>query len=338
MPVAQHVQDDLLLSQLLQYTYASAGVERDRIPLVIGPDAAHCCDYLENFSAAAAAAQWEPSVLTWHHYYFNNLSPVSKFVDPKTLDSLQAYANLTVAMRDKYTPHSMLWVGESASAWGGGVHAVSDRFAAIFTDLDQVAMLSRLGYSGVVRQGLFGSAGYSVISTASKEGFVPNPSYWAYLAYKRFMGVRVLDAGELGGSVRSYAHCHPTTAGAISIMVLNVSPDPSTVMVLLSSGSSTGLESSWSEYHLRMPPSAGGNLTTPYIAVNGHVMQANKDGTVPDFVPRPGSGSGVVTLAPYSAAFLVSDRAQAKACGATVQGGVQGSSAKQAAVPSLVLL
>ena len=30
------------------------------MPLVIGPDAAHCCDYLGNFTAAAASAAWEP--------------------------------------------------------------------------------------------------------------------------------------------------------------------------------------------------------------------------------------------------------------------------------------
>ncbi|CAE7844395.1 HPSE [Symbiodinium necroappetens] len=311
--VKEHVHDDLMLSQLLQYTYASAGVGSDHLPLVIGPDAAHCCDYLENFTAAAAAARWEPDVLTWHHYYFDNQSPVSKFVDPRTLDSLQSLANLIVAMRDKYTPRSMLWVGESASAWGGGVPHASDRFAAIFTDLDQVATLSRLGYTGVVRQGLFGSGGYSVISAAD-EGLTPNPSYWAYLAYKRFMGVRVLDAGELGGYVRSYAHCHPTLAGALTLMVLNVSPKPSTVKVLLSSMSWAAAPlKSWAEYHLTMPPSAGVNLTTTDIAVNGKVMKAHEDGTVPAFVPKEGGGTSV-TLMPYSAAFLVFENAQAPAC------------------------
>ncbi|CAE7445824.1 HPSE [Symbiodinium sp. CCMP2592] len=311
--VKEHVQDDLMLSQLLQYTYALAGVGSDHRPLVIGPDAAHCCNYLENFTAAAAAAKWEPDVLTWHHYYFDNQSPVSKFVDPRTLDSLQSLANLTVAMRDKYTPRSMLWVGESASAWGGGVPNASDRFAAIFTDLDQVATLSRLGYTGVVRQGLFGSGGYSVISAA--EGLTPNPSYWAYLAYKRFMGARVLEAGELGGYVRSYAHCHPTLAGAITVMILNVSPKPSTVTVLLSSVSfEAGPPNSWTEYHLTMPPAAGMNLTTTDIAVNGKVMKAHEDGTVPAFLPKQGGGSGGVTLKPYSAAFLVFEKAQAPAC------------------------
>ena len=151
------------------------------------------------------------------------------------------------------------------------MHGVSDTFAAIFTDLDQVAMLSRLGYTGVVRQGLFGGGGYSVIS-ATSEGFSPNPSYWAYLAYKRFMGVKVLDVGALGGSLRSYAHCHPTIKGAVSVMVLNVSPNPCNLTVSLTSVMSPReLGSSWVEYHLTMPLAGGQNLTTKDIAINGRL-------------------------------------------------------------------
>eukprot|EP00756_Hemistasia_phaeocysticola_P064264 Hpha_TRINITY_DN7651_c0_g1::TRINITY_DN7651_c0_g1_i1::g.19353::m.19353/K07964/HPSE; heparanase len=112
--VAQHVADEQFLDLAVRYTYQGAV----RVPMLTGPDAAHCCSYLEEFAAGAASVGLTLGALSWHHYYTNNKASPESFLSPSVLDGLQKYVNQTRAIRDAHQPQAKLWVGESASAYG----------------------------------------------------------------------------------------------------------------------------------------------------------------------------------------------------------------------------
>jgi heparanase 1 len=125
-------------------------------------------------------------------------------------------------LRERYTPDAQLWLGETGSAQCGGEPGLSDRFASGLWWLDELGSAAQDGQAVVIRQALIG-ADYGLIDPLTLR---PRPDYFNSLAWKRWMGPRVLDVARSGDNpwLRLYAHCSAREAGVAVVLALNVDP------------------------------------------------------------------------------------------------------------------
>ena len=192
-------------------------------------------------------------------------------------------------LRDTYLPDAPMWIGETAQAACGG-----DRWAAQYLDVIRyVDTLGRLaaGDGDVVFHNTLAASDYGLLD---EEGFEPRPDYWAAVLWQRLMGTEVL-ATEAGADVEDlavYAHCTPDGSGSATHAVVN-SSETGTRTVATPSGGAT-------VYLLTADDLAGST-----IELNGEVLEADDDGTLPDLDGR--SVSGAVELPPASVAFIVGE-------------------------------
>ena len=83
----------------------------------------------------------------------DNRQLVSKFYDPNTLDDLiTEIQQVQDIMKESGVSSLKLWLGETSSAYGGGVPGVSDSYIAGFMWLDKLGTSARLQHNVVIRQ------------------------------------------------------------------------------------------------------------------------------------------------------------------------------------------
>ena len=75
------------------------------------------------------------------------------------------------------------------------------------------------GNQTVIRQSLVGGD-YALLGY--RDGYSPNPDFWASLLWQRTMGSRGLRVAGSDGLIRAVAHCHPEQAGVLSMVIVNL--------------------------------------------------------------------------------------------------------------------
>ena len=124
-------------------------------------------------------------------------------VDPDTLDDLiTEIQKVQYIMKESGASSLKLWLGETSSAYGGGVPGVSDSYIAGFMWLDKLGIAARLQHNVVIRQTFYGGS-YSLINTKTLDPF---PDYWSSFLYKKLVGSRVLEVHD-GISLGSHSPC-----------------------------------------------------------------------------------------------------------------------------------
>merc|ERR1712176_1089291 len=136
----------------METTYGALGNFSTGSPAVIGPDLCTVEDvpgenklaYLERFAANASLAKARVDALSYHHYYVSGATcKVQDLLSPSVLDQLYTLEHKVDAIRREHLPNSQMWLGETASAYGGGARNISDRFVSLFWYADQ------LGYAAL---------------------------------------------------------------------------------------------------------------------------------------------------------------------------------------------
>lgn len=204
-------------------------------------------------------------------------------------------------LRDRFAPGAGLWVTETAEAACGG-----DRWASTFRDVIRyVDTLGRLGAGdgNVVFHNTLAASDYGLLD---EDGFVPRPDYWAAVLWSRLMGPKALEfrdadpgAGSRPADLAVYAHC--TRGGRRPSVTYAVVNSSTTETRRVATGSSTA-----TAYHLT------GDLDSHDASLNGTVLTAHQDGTLPEMPGEKVTG-GVVEVAPASVTFVVTPT-DAKAC------------------------
>lgn len=167
-------------------------------------------------------------ILSWHFYpqqsrrcpAATRRAEPGRLLGPAELDEMGRWSRELTELRERHTPHAQLWLGETGSAQCGGEPGLSDRFASGLWWLDELGSAARDGQAVVIRQALIG-ADYGLIDSLTLQ---PRPDYFNSLAWKRWMGPRVLDVGRSGDNpwLRLYAHCSAVEAGVAVVLALNV--------------------------------------------------------------------------------------------------------------------
>lgn len=201
----------------------------------------------------------------------------------------------------------------------------------------ELGWLAQAGYKVMQRQSLAcgpvyrnGGAAYGLLSNSPE--FEPNPDYWTALLWTRVMGTRVLNVSVaftqrgaaaappfptpagLDTTLRVFAHCARGAGagaaaphGAVAVAFAN----PQTYRVALRVGGVPAAPRD--EYRLSPPAGDPAGLRSRRIALNGNVLSAQADGSVPALSPVEAS-AGDVALEPLTYGFLVFRNAAAPAC------------------------
>jgi heparanase len=167
-------------------------------------------------------------ILSWHFYpqqsrrcpVATQRARVGQLLGPAQLDELERWSNELQQLRDRWAPQAELWLGETGSAQCGGEPGLSDRFASGLWWLDELGSAARAGQAVVIRQALIGSD-YGLLDAHTLQ---PRPDYFNSLAWKRWMGPRVLDVAKTSGNpaLRVYAHCSARAGAGAVLLALNV--------------------------------------------------------------------------------------------------------------------
>lgn len=86
--------------------------------------------YLEKVMRGAGGVL---DAVTWHHYYLDgHTAAMEDFLRVATLENLrQSIAAVEDTLRGRVGYRGPVWLGETASAYGGGAHGLSDRFVSV---------------------------------------------------------------------------------------------------------------------------------------------------------------------------------------------------------------
>jgi hypothetical protein len=199
-------------------------------------------------------------------------------------------------LRDTYVPDAPMWVTETAQAACGG-----DRWASTYRDVVRyVDELGRLadGDGNAVFHNTLAASDYGLID---EEGFEPRPNYWAAVLWRELMGPTVLAVDDTSTvpDLAVYAHCTPDASEpSITYAVVNSSATEARAVATTSGGATVYLLT-------------GETLDGDTVALNGDVLLAAEDGTLPALEGTPTEGA--VTVPPASVAFVVEPTA-AEAC------------------------
>jgi len=169
-------------------------------------------------------------ILSWHFYpqqsrrcpLATRRAAPGRLLGPAELDEMARWSQQLEALRTRWAPQAELWLGETGSAQCGGEPGLSDRYASGLWWLDELGLAAREGQAVVIRQALIGSD-YGLLDARTLE---PRPDYYNSLAWKHWMGPRVLDVQLSSGNpaLRAYAHCSAHERAGAVLLVLNVDP------------------------------------------------------------------------------------------------------------------
>lgn len=210
------------------------------------------------------------------------------------LERIEADQGFYKELRDQYTPGAPMWMTETAQAACGG-----DRWAAKYIDVIRyIDTLGRMadGDGDAVFHNTLAASDYGLIDEANLE---PRPNYWAAVVWQQVMGNKVVatkDASSVA-DLAIYAHCTPNAAGVTYAVVNSSRTEERTV--------ATSAEET-TVFQL-----TGKALDGETINLNGEVLTANDDGTIPKI--EGVTQAGPVTVPPASVTFVV-DPTEATAC------------------------
>lgn len=168
-----------------------------------------------------------PDIISWHFYPFqSSRSPINfkkitpyTFLKPKHLDRSDKWVKKNIQWKQKFSPHSDIWISETSNALCGGQPGVSNTFASCFWWLDFLGKMARYEQKVIIRQSAIGGD-YSLIDDAT---LLPNPDYWASLLWKKLMGKEVYETNHSNkyAELRIYAHSS-TIKKKKTILVINM--------------------------------------------------------------------------------------------------------------------
>ncbi len=174
------------------------------------------------------------------HHYYNGVSermaamvpsaytPAEGALSEAYLGMAAHCARCFTKYRDKYVPGGEMWVTESGDAGAGG-HTWASTYLEVPRVLNELADFATVT-NGVIFHNTLASSDYGWLKHGT---FVPRPSYFSVLLWKKLMGCTVYDAGEArreGAHV--YAHSRADGKEGVAYLVINNSRTETTTVEL----------------------------------------------------------------------------------------------------------
>ena len=134
-----------------------------------------------------------------------------------------------LSYRDRYaTPGGQMWVTESGDAGAGG-HTWASTYAEVLRTLNEIGSFATVT-DGVIFHNTLASSDYGWLKHGT---FVPRPSYFSVLLWKRIMGNTVYASGEeIRPGAHVFAHNRADGQDGVAYLVINNSWDETTTVEL----------------------------------------------------------------------------------------------------------
>ena len=188
--------------------------------------------------------------------------------------------------RDKYCPGGEMWVTESGDAGAGG-HTWASTYAEVVRTLNEIGDFATVT-NGVIFHNTLASSDYGWLKHGT---FVPRPSYFAVLLWKKLMGDTVYASGEpIREGAHVFAHSRKDGKDGVVYLVINNSwTEPTTVE----------LPKAAEVYAL----TGNGSMRSRTMSLNGKELVLGENDELPAL--EGVKVSGTVEVAPGSCAFFV---------------------------------
>lgn len=306
---SQLAQDFIVLRKILK----KYSLYKDS--LLVGPDVdrvvtKHNEDYLSKFIKGGGSVV---DVLTWHQYYVNSRTTKPEdFLNPDIFDTLgdQIRTIRQIVINESHLPHKPIWLGETASAYGGGAPNLSDTYIGTFIWVDKLGLTAKMGIKGLIRQSIF--RGYYALLD---KNYDPNPDWWISLLYKVLVGTRVLHYTTIGlPSLRLYVHCTKTYnfREQTAITIFGVNLNNSTARVRIEGYFPQEFDYDSIVYAFEL--TSDGSLFSKNIKLNGKLLKLLPNQVLPVLMPRVLNVLPYITVPPLSTVFWVIPSPHAKVC------------------------
>ena len=180
----------------------------------------------------------KPDIFSYH--YYNGISermaammpsaftPFEGCMSEEYLGMAGFCARCFSLYRDKYVPGGEIWVTESGDAGAGG-HTWASTYAEVVRTLNEIGDFATVT-NGVIFHNTLASSDYGWLKHGS---FVPRPSYFAVLLWKRLMGDTCYASGEvIRPGAHVFAHSRKDGKEGIAYLVINNSWEEATTVEL----------------------------------------------------------------------------------------------------------
>ena len=233
------------------------------------------------------------------YHYYNGVSermrvlmpsaftPAEQAMSEEYLGAAAHTARCFASYRDRYCPGGEMWVTESGDAGAGG-HTWASTYLEVPRALNEFGSFSTVT-SGVIFHNTLASSDYGYLKHGT---FVPRPSYFAALLWRRLMGNTVYATGEqVRPGAHVYAHSRKDGKPGYAYLVINTSwTEPTTVE----------LPKDAQVYAL----TGNGGMRSRTMLLNGQELVLGENDEIPAMNGAAVS-AGTLEVAPGSCTFIV---------------------------------
>ena len=232
------------------------------------------------------------------YHYYNGVSermaammpsaftPVEGAMSEAYLGAAAHTARCFSSYRDKYCPGGEMWVTESGDAGAGG-HTWASTYLEVPRTLNEIGSFATVT-NGVIFHNTLASSDYGWLKHGT---FVPRPSYFSVLLWKKLMGDTVYDSGEpIREGAHVYAHSRADGKEGIAYLVINNSWTETTTVALPKSAEVYAL-------------TGNGSMRSRTMLLNGKELVLGENDQLPEMVPVVKEGT--LEIAPGSCTFIV---------------------------------
>ena len=233
------------------------------------------------------------------HHYYNGISermaamvpsayvPAEGAMSEDYLGMAAHCARAFSKFRDMYVPGGEMWVTESGDAGAGG-HTWASTYLEVPRTLNELADFVTVT-NGVIFHNTLASSDYGWLKHGS---FLPRPSYFAVLLWKKLMGNTIYDSGEArreGAHV--YAHSRADGKDGIAYLIINNSWTETTTVELLKEAEVYAL-------------TGNGKMRSRTMLLNGNELVLGENDELPNLSGKAVE-AGTIEIAPGSCTFIV---------------------------------
>jgi len=188
--------------------------------------------------------------------------------------------------RDKYCPGDEMWVTESGDAGAGG-HTWASTYLEVPRTLNEIGHFATIT-NGVIFHNTLASSDYGWLKHGT---FVPRPSYFAVLLWKKLMGNTVYASGEtIRPGAHVFAHSRKDGKEGVVYLVINTSWTESTKVQLPKEAEVYAL-------------TGNGKMRSRTMLLNGKELVLGEKDEIPELTPV--TQEGCVEVAPGGCTFFV---------------------------------
>ena len=232
------------------------------------------------------------------YHYYNGVSermaammpsaftPAEGALSEAYLGAAALSAKCFTSYRDKYCPGGEMWVTESGDAGAGG-HTWASTYLEVPRTLNEIGGFATVT-NGVIFHNTLASSDYGWLKHGT---YLPRPSYFAVLLWKKIMGNTVYNSGEpIREGAHVYAHSRADGKEGRAYLVINNSWTETTTVELPGEATVYAL-------------TGDGSMRSRTMLLNGKPLTLGEGDTLPEL--EGVFASGKVEVAPGGCTFIV---------------------------------